>query len=51
MGDPAGKLAKAGKKVVVKYVGKVAKTGKIFDQTKGSKSFNFRLGVGQVIKG
>lgn len=51
MGDPAGKLAKGGKKVVVKYVGKLAKTGKIFDQTKGNKTFSFRLGVGEVIKG
>ena len=51
MGDPAGKLAKAGKKVLVKYVGKLQKTGKIFDQTKGNKPFGFRLGVNEVIKG
>lgn len=51
MGDPAGKLAKAGKKVLVRYVGKLQKTGKIFDQTKGSKPFAFRLGVNEVIKG
>lgn len=51
MGDPAGKLAKAGKKVLVKYVGKLQKTGKVFDQTKGSKPFAFRLGVNEVIKG
>ena len=51
MGDPAGKIAKGGKKVVVKYIGKLAKTGKIFDQTKGNKTFTFRLGVGEVIRG
>lgn len=51
MGDPAGKLAKAGKKVLVRYVGKLQKTGKIFDQTKGKKPFGFRLGVNEVIKG
>lgn len=51
MGDPAGKLAKAGKKVSVKYVGKLQKTGKVFDQTKGNKPFQFRLGVNEVIKG
>lgn len=51
MGDPAGKLAKGGKKVVVKYVGRLAKNNKVFDQTKGNKTFTFRLGVGEVIKG
>lgn len=50
-GNAAGKLAKPGKKVVVKYVGKLVKTGKVFDQTKGNKTFTFRLGVGEVIKG
>lgn len=38
----------AGKQVVVKYVGKLAANGRVFDQ---SKSFKFRLGVGEVIKG
>ena len=44
-------LAKAGKRIKVRYVGKLAKTGKIFDQTKGAATFSFRLGVGEVIKG
>ena len=43
-------MAKPGKKVVVKYVGKL-KNGKVFDQTTGNKTFSFRLGVGEVIKG
>lgn len=42
MGQPEGKLAKAGQKVVVKYVGKLEKNGKVFDQ---NKSFTFRLGA------
>ncbi|KAF8059209.1 FKBP53 [Scenedesmus sp. PABB004] len=50
MGDPHGKLARAGSQVKVRYVGKL-KNGKVFDQTKGGKTFTFRLGVGQVIKG
>ncbi|KAF6262866.1 hypothetical protein COO60DRAFT_1267851 [Scenedesmus sp. NREL 46B-D3] len=48
-GDPHGKLAKSGKKVWVKYVGRL-KTGKVFDKT-DKKPFQFRLGVGEVIKG
>jgi FK506-binding nuclear protein len=50
LGSATGKVAKAGKKVVVKYVGRL-KNGTIFDQTKGNKTFTFRLGVGEVIKG
>ena len=50
-GRPDGKLAKAGKKVVMKYVGRLKSNGKVFDQTAGSKTFAFRLGVGEVIKG
>lgn len=42
MGDPHGKLAKSGKKVWVKYVGRL-KTGKVFDKT-DKKPFQFRLG-------
>ncbi len=34
----------------MKYVGRLASNGKVFDQTKGSKPFTFRLGVGEVIK-
>ena len=44
-------MAKAGKRVKVRYVGKLAKTGKVFDQTRGAATFGFRLGVGEVIKG
>jgi FK506-binding nuclear protein len=42
--------AKEGKTVVVRYVGKLT-SGKVFDQTKGSATFKFRLGLGEVIKG
>ena len=41
MGRPDGKLAKPGKKVVVKYRGTLA-NGKMFDESK--KPFSFRLG-------
>ncbi|KAL9225238.1 hypothetical protein vseg_001187 [Gypsophila vaccaria] len=51
MGKPNGKRASAGKKVSVRYIGKLKKTGKMFDSTTGKSSFKFRLGVGQVIKG
>mmetsp|Transcript_9686 Transcript_9686/g.26201 ORF Transcript_9686/g.26201 Transcript_9686/m.26201 type:complete len:189 (-) Transcript_9686:250-816(-) len=51
MGQPNGKLAKAGKKCMMKYVGRLKSTGKVFDQTQGKKTFAFRLGVGEVIKG
>lgn len=44
MGKPDGKLAKPGKKVVVKYKGSLASNGKVFDETKGNKTFSFRLG-------
>ena len=49
-GKASGKVAKAGKRVTMKYVGKLT-NGKIFDQTKGKATFKFRLGVGEVIKG
>ncbi len=49
-GKASGKLAKAGKRVSVRYTGKLT-NGKVFDQTKGKKTFQFRLGVGEVIKG
>ena len=44
MGKPDAKLAKPGKKVVVKYKGSLASNGKVFDETKGNKTFSFRLG-------
>ncbi len=37
--------AKPGNKVGVRYKGWLAKTNKVFDQTKGSKTFNFRVGA------
>ena len=43
MGKPDGKLAKPGKKVVVRYRGSL-QNGKVFDETKGNKTFSFRLG-------
>lgn len=49
-GKASGKLAKPGKRVSVRYTGKLT-NGKVFDQTKGRKTFQFRLGVGEVIKG
>ncbi|KHN34156.1 Peptidyl-prolyl cis-trans isomerase FKBP53 [Glycine soja] len=51
MGKPDGKKAAPGKKVSVKYIGKMQKDGKIFDSNVGRAPFKFRLGVGQVIKG
>lgn len=50
-GAPDGKLAKPGKRVTVRYVGRLKSSGKVFDQTKGNRTFAFRLGVGEVIKG
>lgn len=51
MGKPDGKRADPGKKVSVKYIGKLKKDGKIFDSCIGKAPFKFRLGVGEVIKG
>ena len=31
--------------VKMKYVGRLASNGKVFDQTQGNKPFTFRLGV------
>ncbi|KAF0890273.1 hypothetical protein E2562_002687 [Oryza meyeriana var. granulata] len=50
MGKPDGKKASPGKKVSVKYIGKL-KNGTIFDSTVGGRPFDFRLGIGEVIKG
>lgn len=49
-GRPAGKRVTPGARVDVRYVGKLAKTGKVFDATKGASTFTFRCGVGEVIK-
>lgn len=51
LGPASGKVAKAGKKVEVRYVGRLKSNSKVFDQTKGKATFSFRLGVGEVIKG
>ncbi|XP_042512634.1 peptidyl-prolyl cis-trans isomerase FKBP53 isoform X2 [Macadamia integrifolia] len=51
MGKPDGKRASPGKKVSVRYIGKLKKNGQIFDSNIGRAPFKFRLGVGEVIKG
>ncbi|XP_019253553.1 PREDICTED: peptidyl-prolyl cis-trans isomerase FKBP53 isoform X1 [Nicotiana attenuata] len=52
MGKPDGKRAFPGSKVGVRYIGKLKKNGKIFDSNIGQRTpFEFRLGIGQVIKG
>ncbi len=43
MGAPNGKLAKAGKRVAMRYVGRLKSNGKVFDKSTG-KPFTFRLG-------
>jgi FK506-binding nuclear protein len=50
MGKPDGKRAEPGKKIMMQYVGKLAKNGKVFDASRG-RPFSFRLGVGEVITG
>ncbi|XP_076919086.1 peptidyl-prolyl cis-trans isomerase FKBP53-like [Bidens hawaiensis] len=51
MGKPNGKQAAPGKKISMRYIGKLKKNGKIFDSNIGQAPFKFRLGVGQVISG
>ncbi|KAM5557139.1 peptidyl-prolyl cis-trans isomerase FKBP53 [Rosa sericea] len=50
MGRPDGKRADPGKKVSVRYIGKL-KNGKQFDANVRGPPFKFTLGVGQVISG
>ena len=50
LGKPHGKLAKAGSSVRMRYVGKL-KNGKVFDSNTKGQPFQFRLGIGEVIKG
>jgi FKBP-type peptidyl-prolyl cis-trans isomerase len=50
MGKPDGKLAKPGKQVEVRYVGKLT-NGKVFDQSKGKSTFKFRLGKTRGVAG
>ncbi|KAJ3305809.1 peptidylprolyl isomerase fpr4 [Kappamyces sp. JEL0829] len=45
-----GPRAKAGKKVSVRYIGKLM-NGKVFDSNTKGQPFSFRLGKGEVIKG
>ncbi|XP_023753308.1 peptidyl-prolyl cis-trans isomerase FKBP53 [Lactuca sativa] len=51
MGKPNGKRADPGKKISMRYIGKLQKNGKIFDSNIGKAPFKFRLGVGEVIAG
>ncbi|KAL3678599.1 hypothetical protein R1sor_021555 [Riccia sorocarpa] len=51
MGKPDAKQAKNNTRVGMIYTGKLKSTGKIFDSNVGKKPFEFRLGVGEVIKG
>ena len=45
-----GKPASKGKKVSLRYVGKLD-NGKVFDSNTSGKPFSFKVGGGQVIKG
>lgn len=45
-----GAVAKPGKRVAVRYIGKL-KNGKVFDQNTKGDPFKFKLGSGEVIKG
>ncbi|CAI5461727.1 unnamed protein product [Closterium sp. Yama58-4] len=52
MGKPDGKVAEPGKKVMMRYIGRLKKNGKVFDSNlTHPQPFAFRLGVGEVIKG
>ncbi|KAG0097578.1 peptidylprolyl isomerase fpr4 [Podila epicladia] len=45
-----GARAKSGKKIGMRYIGRLA-NGKVFDKNTGGKPFSFSLGRGEVIKG
>ena len=45
-----GEQAKSGKKVGMRYIGKLT-NGKVFDKNTSGKPFFFNLGRGEVIKG
>ncbi|BBN12176.1 FK506-binding nuclear protein [Marchantia polymorpha subsp. ruderalis] len=51
IGKPDAKQAKPGKRVGMIYTGRLKSNGKVFDSNVGKKPFEFRLGVGEVIKG
>jgi len=46
-----GSKAKNGSKLGIRYVGKLAKGGKVFDKNTKGTPFRFVLGKGEVIKG
>ncbi|KAK5682325.1 peptidylprolyl isomerase fpr3 [Elasticomyces elasticus] len=47
----SGPAAKKGDRIGMRYIGKLAKDGKVFDSNKKGKPFSFKLGAGEVIKG
>ena len=47
----SGPKAKNGSKLGIRYIGKLVKNGKEFDQNKKGPPFRFTLGKGEVIKG
>ena len=49
LGD--GPRAKNGKRIQVRYIGKLKQGGKVFDSNTTGKPFSFMLGKGEVIKG
>lgn len=49
-GDASASTAKNGKRVGMRYIGKLT-NGKVFDSNTKGKPFNFVLGKGEVIKG
>lgn len=51
LGKAVAKKADNGSKVSMRYIGKLKSNGKIFDSNIRGPPFQFRLGVGQVIKG
>ncbi|TIA70829.1 hypothetical protein E3P81_03167 [Wallemia ichthyophaga] len=50
-----GPVAKSGKRIGMRYIGRVLKDGKpqkkVFDQNTSGKPFSFRVGTGEVISG
>ena len=46
-GRPDAKIAKANRTAFVSYVGRLQKSGKVFDQTRGNKTFGFKVGKGR----
>ncbi|CAG8727695.1 35396_t:CDS:2, partial [Racocetra persica] len=46
-----GRVAKLGKKLQVRYIGRLHMNGKVFDKNVSGTPFHFTLGKGEVIKG